>query len=220
MPSFIERAWLEAAGPLTTYDVSPIAGPITELADQVEHLTTASETVSAAFQQAAAPYSPFLPPRIPAEPVPARSSASSSTASQASGNSAGEAAKSQGRSFLDFATIGVSPLIREIIGLFGPGDSPAPPQLLKFALPPSLQLEAALSGGRFTDVDTDQAGRPRSFDAQRFPAPTGSPTYNFTLKIDAFDARSVLDRAPELAAAVRDAMLNSHQITDTLQEIG
>jgi hypothetical protein len=48
-------------------------------------------------------------------------------------------------------------------------------------------------------------------------APSGSP--QITVNVQAMDARSFLDRSQDIAAAVRDAMLNSNSINDVVNDL-
>lgn len=104
--------------------------------------------------------------------------------------------------------LGVAPLIGGIISLFSGGsDEPAP--LVKYAMPQSVDFQAAEVGGQVTSVGYDQAGMARG----------SSSTSQVTVNVQAMDARSFLDRSGDIAAAVRDAMLNLNSINDVVNDL-
>src|SRR5262245_53935678 len=100
-----------------------------------------------------------------AAPSKSTSTSSSSTSQSASAPSSdsggvlgaiGSVAASIGENAL-----GAVPLIRGILGLFGGGDdSPAPPPLNKYVLPPSIQFEAADTPDGIRNVDYNQTSTP------------------------------------------------------------
>ena len=106
--------------------------------------------------------------------------------------------------------LGVLPLMTTLFGLFGGGDDPAPAPLAKYAMPARVNFEAAETpDGGLASVDYGQSGAPRSYAA--------APQVNVT--VQAMDARSFLDRSSDIAAAVRDAMLNLNSINDVVNEL-
>jgi hypothetical protein len=133
---------------------------------------------------------------------------------------------------------GMVPLVGELLGLFGGGGSPAPAPLVKYAMPAAINFEAADSGSGSSNADSDQWGMPRAYSASPTRAtpgssatqnnnpgkgsngsgaPSGSP--QITVNVQAMDARSFLDRSHDIAAAVRDAMLNSNSINDVVNDL-
>jgi hypothetical protein len=143
---------------------------------------------------------------------------------------------------------GMVPLVSELLGLFGGGASPAPAPLVKYAMPAAINFEAADSGSGSSNADTDQFGMPRAYSAggaggstpasspasgtsgsaaaqsnnsgsgsSGSPAPAASP--QITVNVQAMDARSFLDRSSDIAAAVRDAMLNLNSINDVVNDL-
>ncbi len=142
---------------------------------------------------------------------------------------------------------GMVPLVSELLGLFGGGGSPAPAPLVKYAMPAAINFEAADSGSGSSNVDTDQFGMPRAYNAgpggstpATSPAggtpgstaaqsnsggngssgsPAPSPSPQITVNVQAMDARSFLDRSSDIAAAVRDAMLNLNSINDVVNDL-
>jgi hypothetical protein len=120
---------------------------------------------------------------------------------------------------------GMVPLVSELLGLFGGGGSPAPAPLVKYAMPAAMNFEAADSGSGSSNVDSDQRGMPRAYSTSPTSSTPGSTaTQNnnpgqITVNVQAMDARSFLDRSHDIAAAVRDAMLNSNSINDVVNDL-
>jgi hypothetical protein len=125
--------------------------------------------------------------------------------------------------------LGVSPLVRGIMGLFGGGDTPAPAPLVKYALPPAINFQAAEVNGQIASGDYDQTGMPRGYApataATISPAAGGTATGpgvaapQITVNVQAMDARSLMDRSNDIALAVRDAMLNLNAINDVVNDL-
>ena len=113
------------------------------------------------------------------------------------------------------AGLGLSPLITGIASLLGGGGSgsdSAPNPLMKFALPPSIRVNAGASesGGAAFAVDNPQGGVPR-------PAPLSQPA-QITVQVQAMDSKSFLDHSADIAMAVRQAMLESSVLNDVVRE--
>ena len=111
------------------------------------------------------------------------------------------------------AGLGLSPLISGIASLLGgSGSNPAPDPLMKFVLPPSIQVNAGVSerGGAAFAVDHPQGGLPR-------PAPVSQPA-QITVQVQAMDSKSFLDHSGDIAMAVRQAMLESSVLNDVVRE--
>jgi len=111
------------------------------------------------------------------------------------------------------AGLGLSPLITGIASLLGGGGSDsAPDPLMKFALPPSIRVNAGVSesGGAAFAVDNPQGGVPR-------PAPLSQPA-QITVQVQAMDSKSFLDHSADIAMAVRQAMLESSVLNDVVRE--
>jgi len=186
-------------------------------------------TISKAAQTLAA--SPInkgytAPVPVPQIPPPAPSSG---------GGVAGEIGKTALKFFS--SGLGVMPLISGVAGLFG-GGTPAPPPLVKYAMPRSIQVTAANSteGGSFQFADHGQDGTVRSYNeisggsnpasggsTSLWPAAGqnagGGPASQVVVNIQAMDSRSFLDHSQEIAQAVRDAMLNMHALNDVVSEL-
>jgi hypothetical protein len=144
----------------------------------------------------------------------------SAAGTQAGGGGAGSIATTVLKS-----AFGVIPLVSGLLGLFGGGDSPAPPPLVKYSLPAPIAFEAADTPSGLAMVDYGQSGTPRAYEPQMQPAATGSqarqaaPPPQITVNVQAMDARSFLDRSSDIAAAVREAMLNLNSINDVVNDL-
>jgi hypothetical protein len=124
--------------------------------------------------------------------------------------------------------MGAVPLVAALLGLFGGGnDEEKPAPLVKYAMPERREFQAAATGSGFAEVDYDQAGMPRVYErrvepAGRAAAPEQGPAGALppiTVNVQAMDARSFLDRSSEIAAAVREAMLNLNSINDVVTDL-
>jgi hypothetical protein len=135
----------------------------------------------------------------------------SGSGSKSGGSTAGTIAKDVLKS-----GFGLISLVTSLAGLFG-GGGETPPALVKYALPASREFEAAETAAGFAAVDYDQAGMPRSYDPGRRGPGSGQAQVNVT--VQAMDARSFLDRSTEIAAAVREAMLNLNSINDVVNDL-
>ena len=113
--------------------------------------------------------------------------------------------------------LGLVPLVGGLLGLFAGGDDPPPASLVKYAMPQRISFNAAESAGTIQNVDYDQAGRPRVYSNIGSGEPAGAP--QVTVNVQAMDARSFLDRSGDIAAAVREAMLNLNSINDVVNEL-
>jgi len=143
----------------------------------------------------------------------------SKTTTDASGNTGGSVASTILKS-----GFGLAPLVAGLVGLFkGGGNTEAPPPLVKYAMPGSVQFQAAESNSRITTLDYDQMGLARSYTPSRAAetqeAAQSRAGQQITVNIQAMDARSFLDRSNDIALAVRDAMLNLNSINDVVNEL-
>ncbi len=153
--------------------------------------------------------------------------------SSSGGSAAGTVAKDALKSGL-----GLVGLVLSLFGVFDGGGVDTPPPLVKYALPPAQAFEAAATPSGLTGVDYDQTGLPRAFDPRRsapafgpadgteipMTAPGygpagGAPQTQVHVTVKAMDARSFLDRSTEIAAAVREAMLNLNSINDVVNDL-
>jgi len=111
--------------------------------------------------------------------------------------------------------LSLSPIISGLIGLFGGGGArSAVPSSTIFALPPSVQSQAGLTGGstgQIVPVDYGQNGQVRAQSASSAPP--------INIQVNAMDSQSFLDHSDEIARAVREAILNSHSLNDAISEL-
>jgi hypothetical protein len=121
---------------------------------------------------------------------------------------------------------GLVSLVTSLAGLFGGDEENTPPPLIKYALPTARDFEAAETPTGFAGVDYNQAGAPRAIGPNQAGAPlamgpnqTGTTPAQVNVTVQAMDARSFLDRSTEIAAAVREAMLNLNSINDVVNDL-
>jgi len=127
----------------------------------------------------------------------------------------GSSGGSIGNTLLDVfgGELGLSPLISGIASLFGGGGgSSVPAPLMRFALPPAVQVSGGVGegGGQAFAVDHPQGGLPR--------ATTAAAPAQITVQVQAMDSRSFLDHSSDIAMAVRRAMLESSVLNDVVRE--
>jgi hypothetical protein len=162
----------------------------------------------------------------PAQPGTVGGASNKSTSGSSGGTSAAMLILESG--------FGLAPLIGGLMGLFGGGGSSAPAPLTKYAMPAALNIEAADTGQGLSNADYDQTGMPRAYDGTGSAAPSntasgtgggqtgtagGASPSQITVSVQAMDARSFLDRSADIAAAVRDAMLNLNSINDVVTDL-
>jgi hypothetical protein len=114
-------------------------------------------------------------------------------------------------------------LIGGLIGIFD-GGSNSPPPLTKYVMPPSLDFQAADSGGALTGVSYDQMGNPRTAGTSPASASSAAGVYGqtaaqTTASSQTADARWFMDHSSDIAAAVRSAMLNLNSINDVVNDL-
>jgi hypothetical protein len=130
------------------------------------------------------------------------------------------------------AGFGVAPLITSLFGLFGGGGSAkSEPKLVKYVMPESMEIERASDTWGLSTVDYDQTGMPRAYGGVSRNAAGGGGSRSIetseasggaqqiTVNIQAMDARSFLDRSADIAAAVRNAMLNLNSVNDVMSDL-
>jgi hypothetical protein len=115
--------------------------------------------------------------------------------------------------------LGLTPLLSKLFGLFGGDDEPAPEPLVKYALPSALQFQAAVSPDGLATADSDQYGFSRAYAKSETSSATQTQSPAVTVNVQAMDARSFLDHSTEIAAAVREAMLNLNSINDVMADL-
>jgi hypothetical protein len=114
--------------------------------------------------------------------------------------------------------LGLVPLVGGLLGLFG-GGSDAPPPLVKYALPSRIDFEGAETGGQIAQGDYDQSGMARSYSQGAGNEARWNGQTSINVTVQAMDARSFMDRSGDIAAAVRDAMLNLNSINDVVNDL-
>jgi hypothetical protein len=119
---------------------------------------------------------------------------------------------------------GMAPLVGGLLSIFGGNDSPAPPALVKYALPQALRFEGADAPGGVSWTDSDQMGMPRAYGGAEIATSgargaSSAPPPQITVNVQAMDARSFMDRSSDIAAAVREAMLNLNPINDVVNDL-
>jgi hypothetical protein len=124
--------------------------------------------------------------------------------------------------------LGSVPLIAALFGLFGAGDEEAPAPLVKYALPARREFHTAATESGFAEVDYDQSGAPRVYERRASEIAEvgpetgrsgGAALPQINVNVQAMDARSFLDRSSDIAAAVREAMLNLNSINDVVTDL-
>lgn len=121
----------------------------------------------------------------------------------------------------------LAPLVKGLLRLFGNGDEKRElPALEKFELPAPIRTEIGLSkNGESYVVDRGAGDRVRRVD-DNVPAPLTRPPLStapaataITVNVQAMDSQSFMDRRDDIASAVREAMLHSHNVNDVVSEI-
>ncbi len=106
----------------------------------------------------------------------------------------------------NFFGLGLSPLVSGLVSLFGGGDSsPKVDPLVPYIAPPSVNVNAGYSASA-TGVFAVDASRP-------------APSTQITVQVQAMDSQSFLDHSQDIAAAVRQAMLESTILNDVIREV-
>ena len=208
MASEIERVWVEATAPLGGASrVAAMVDELRALQGQFLQLQTIQEAVVESLQREVAGGQSGTDARS-AWPV-ASPTASSSSSPKAGGSSG------VGSPLLGFLGPGLllGPLISGVLKLFGGGGSSEPPPLLKFQLPPAVNVHAGVSKGMpgtAFGVDSAQGGLPRPVVERAAP--------QITVQVQAMDSQSFLDHSGDIARAVRQAMLESSILNDVVRE--
>ena len=138
--------------------------------------------------------------------------------------------QSAGSEVLSIATtvlesgVGLIPLGTGLIGLFTGGDS-APVALTKYIMPDRIDFEGADTGSGMSEMDYDQMGAPRTYDASTASAgaaPASSPGASpppITGNAQAMDSQWFMEHSSDIAQAVRYAMLNMSSINDVVSDL-
>jgi len=141
-------------------------------------------------------------------------------ASSSSSKTGGASALSIASTVLE-SGLGIVPLIGGLVGLFGGGGSSAEQPLTKYALPDPVSFQGAETGGGIGLAGSDLMGlqRPADVSSSGSDTPSAGSGQQITVQVQAMDARSFMDRSSDIAAAVRDAMLNLNSINDVVTNL-
>jgi hypothetical protein len=186
---------------------------------------TASQSSGAGEAGASSGALPAFESGMAPGPAKTEPEAASKTTNSGGGVTAGSVAKTVLESGL-----GLIPLIGGLIGLFSGGGSESPAPLTKYVMPPSLDFQAADSGGALTSVSYDQMGTARSLGGSSTSAGGSAGSVSSgagavatpaqtTANAQTLDARWFMDHSADIAAAVRNAMLNSNSINDVVNDL-
>ncbi len=137
-------------------------------------------------------------------------------------SSGGSALSTVGKIFT--SGLGISPLIRGIIGLFGGGGSKPLPELPVYTPPPAIEFEGTVNGPGSTPQWIRDAGTPVLPEPQPTVQATQQmkspqPGQQITIQVHAMDSQSFLDHSEDIARAVRAAMLNSNPVNDVVNDL-
>jgi hypothetical protein len=145
-------------------------------------------------------------------PAAAQSGTAASVSSARDDGGALQAAVSTVRSRTGLLTgLAASPIASAVLRLFGGSGEAEQPALPELVRPPSVRIDAALPTAvqsRFTPAGRDGSGLTRR----------ETETTPVTIQVQAMDSRSFLDHSDEIAAAVRQALLNTHALSDVMGE--
>jgi hypothetical protein len=123
-------------------------------------------------------------------------------------------AGSIGRSILSF--LGRGSVIGQVLGrlLGGDDNDEVVPTLPTYTAPPSVQVSAGVTAAGIQPLRYGSDGLPRGVESRPVP-----PSVPITIQVQAIDSRSFKDHSSEIAAAVREALLNSHSLNDVVLEL-
>ena len=118
--------------------------------------------------------------------------------------------------------LGLIPLVSSLVDLFGGRSQAAPPTLLRYAAPASLNVNLADTPGAsngissFPGVVYGQNGLPQAAPQSQAPA---SSAPQVSIQVNAMDSQSFMDHSYEIAQAVRSAMLNMNSLNDVVSDL-
>ena len=190
------------ANPATVGDV---------LSNMFQQLNTSNSSIVGQIRDIGAATTSNLD-RIGQSLTPSASAVTSSSTGKDLLNAINPISNSKGTNILTSLFLG--PLWKGLFSLFGGGggEQEAVP-LTRFSFPEQARTDLAASlrsDGQSSSVRTDAFGLTQA-------APVSQPLIQ--ISIQALDARSILDRSDDIAAALKQAMLSNHEINDNLNEI-
>jgi len=117
--------------------------------------------------------------------------------------------------------LGLSPLIRGLVGLFQDDGAKPLPALVKYVSPPSVHVEGWIQRGLAEGARAERRSGPGWEWPQGFWSGAGTRPLpvEITVQVQAMDSRSFMDHSWEIARAVREAMLQSHALNDVVSEL-
>lgn len=119
--------------------------------------------------------------------------------------------------------LGLSSLISGVADLFGRGGSSAPAAPTPYMQPLPINLDAGFSaaaGGAPFATDSAQGNLPRAMtNSGSGAASPAQASSQITVQVQAMDSQSFLDRSHDIAAAVRQAMLESTVLNDVIRQV-
>jgi hypothetical protein len=156
---------------------------------------------------------------IPYTPQTLTTGGQTAASGTGSGGTGGESALSIASTVLT-SGLGLIPLIGGLVGLFDGGGGSTQQPLTKYAMPDPVSFQGAETSGGIAAGDTDLTGMPRAASSGSGTATAGGGSGSqITVNVQAMDARSFMDRSSDIAAAVRDAMLNLNSINDVVSSL-
>ena len=107
----------------------------------------------------------------------------------------------------------INPILGGILSLFGGGDDTAPATLLPYVARPSQSYTAGFgetNAGIQLPIQRDELGVARG---------NAGGSQGVVVQVQAMDSQSFMDHAPEIAQAVKQALLESNGLASVIQEI-
>jgi hypothetical protein len=101
----------------------------------------------------------------------------------------------------------LSPILSGILKLFGSKGTPSVPELVRYEKPAPIQLSATLRSATERVVEDRNA-----YSRQVAQTPV-------TIQVQAIDSRSFLDHSDAIARAVKQALLESHDLGQVIREL-
>jgi len=118
--------------------------------------------------------------------------------------------------------LGISSMMSDIAGLFSGGGSSAPSSPVPYMQPLPIQLDAGFSaagGGTAFATDSTEGNLPRAMTSPSASSSSSQSSPQITVQVQAMDSQSFLDRSQDIAAAVRQAMLESTVLNDVIRQV-
>jgi hypothetical protein len=107
----------------------------------------------------------------------------------------------------------ISPILKGLIGLFRGAPEALPVNPPKYMYP----FDSRSTVG--AEVQADGSAIVTSYDGIGVSQRSSQASSTVNIKVDALDARSIMDRSDDIAAAIRQAVLSNSALNDSLGEI-